>query len=492
MNIHRVLLGPNSEHRDAEVRLGSLELLASDTLAGMLWAITAQVDTGLDTAKIDAAKNSFDLVIMNPPYTRDSLRHDQFSRDIERKLKDHEKLLMGGTGAHGSSSGSMFYVLGEHLAKLSDGATVAFVSPLVAATNYSGKSIRDMLGKMFHIEYIITSHDPERFYFSENTNIPEMLLVGRRHPDEPDNQPPTLFVNLIVNPDNPTDAIALASALSDDRRGVKNAKIMKWQADRIAAGDWTPALWLDSILSDTVYEMRKGRWLPSGMVNLNTLCEVGPTAQTITSNYSKARIGNRKALFGNNINHTSTMRPTPDTAILVKQGRERQADKAWSQRGRLMVSRQPRLTTNHVFSVCLDEAIVGCMWIPARPRKFTDIDRYHVEKAVCVWLNSSPGITAMLGSGDRQHGASRFWISMDSMRSIPVPKLTAISAQALAEVFDDWADETPRPLAGAVECRVRRALDDAVIAHLGADPDAVAAIREALAAEPSVTGKRAQ
>ena len=492
MNIHRALLGPNSERQDAEIRLGSLELLASDTLPEMPWAIAAQVDNEIDSTAVRIARNSFDLVIMNPPYTRDSLRHDQFSRDIERKLKNHEKLLMGGTGAHGSSSGSMFYVLGEHLSKLSDGAVVAFVSPLVAATNYSGKLIRDMLGKMFHIEYIITSHDPERFYFSENTNIPEMLLVGRRHPDEPDNQPPTLFVNLVVNPDNPSDAIALASALSDDRRGVKNARIVQWQADRVAAGDWTPALWLDSILSYAVYEMRQCRWLPSGMVSLNTLCKVGPTAQTITSNYSKTPIGDRKALFGNNIKHTNTMRPTPDTAILVKQGRERQADNAWSQRGRLMISRQPWLTTNHIFSVCLDESTVGCMWIPARPRKFTNIDRSHVEKAICVWLNSSPGITAMLGSGDRQHGASRFWISMDSMRSIPIPKLTATSAEALAAVFDEWADETPRPLAGAVECRVRRALDDAVIATLGADPDAVAAIREALAAEPSVTGKRAQ
>ena len=34
-----------------------------------------------------------DLVIMNPPFTRDSLRHDQFSREDEKKLKAREKEL---------------------------------------------------------------------------------------------------------------------------------------------------------------------------------------------------------------------------------------------------------------------------------------------------------------------------------------------------------------------------------------------------------------
>ena len=492
MNIHRALLGPESEHRDANVRLGSLELLANDTLAGMPWSITAQVDTGIDTSIVDLRRNSFDLVIMNPPYTRSSLRHDQFSPDIEIKLKAHEKELMEGTGAHGSGYSSMFTILAEHLLKLQDGAAIAMVYPLVNATNYSSKETRYILGNLFHIEYIVASHDPERFWFSENTNIPEMLIVGRRHSDNPTNYPPTVFVNLTLNPKDPTDAIALASILSDDLRGVKNANIIKWSADRIRKGDWTPAIWLNPILSNSVYEMRQLNWLPDGMANLNNICEIGPTMQRINHNYLKIDTGTRVALWGNNVKHTNTMRPVPDTALQIKPGRSRQADKAWGERGKLMVSRQPWLTTNHVFCVRLDQEAVGCRWIVARPRHTNEIDFELMEKAICVWLNSSPGIAAMLGSGDRQHGASRFILPMDSMRSIPIPKLTAASAEALAEVFDEWADETPRPLAGAVECRVRRALDDAVIATLGADPDAVTAIREALAAEPSVTGKRAQ
>ena len=32
-----------------------------------------------------------DLVIMNPPFTRDSLRHDQFSPKAELAIKNREK-----------------------------------------------------------------------------------------------------------------------------------------------------------------------------------------------------------------------------------------------------------------------------------------------------------------------------------------------------------------------------------------------------------------
>lgn len=492
MNIYRALLGPESEDRNADVRLGSLELLASDTLTGMPWAITAQVDTGVDTAIVGLAKNSFDLVIMNPPYTRDSLRHDQFSSDIERKLKAHEKKLMEGTGAHGSGNSSLFLILGEHLTKLKDGAALAAVLPLVAATNASGARVRKLISEYFHIEYVITSHDPHRFQFSENTQIGEMLVVARRHQAEPEDQPPTKFVNLEINPDRPDKAIALAAALNDDKRGVRKARIFDWPADRVARGNWTPVIWLDHTITDSVYEMSQGLYLSGGMTTINTICEVGPAGQRIRDAYVAANTGSRTALWQNDVTHTNTMNPLPDTAIEPKSRKEHLADKYWNQRSRLMISEKPRLTTNHVLAVCLAERSVGSKWIPLRLRRGTPFDNLNnIEKSICVWLNSSPGSAALLGSSDR-HNMSRFHISLDTIRSTPIPRFTSKSAESLAQVFDEWADATPTPLAGAVECRVRRALDDAVIAHLGADPDAVAAIREALAAEPSVTGKRAQ
>ena len=184
MKIYRALLGIDENN---EAKLGSLEFL--DTGAEgqprlLAWPTgVEQIETQAEVAQAESA----DLVIMNPPFTRDSLRHDQFSRADERKLKAREKELFDSVESqsiHRSHNGGGFLQLAEHIAKPNNGA-IAVVLPLVGATNYSTRLMRMYLAKQFHIEIIVTSHDPTRIYFSENTSIGEMLLICRRLPPPP-------------------------------------------------------------------------------------------------------------------------------------------------------------------------------------------------------------------------------------------------------------------------------------------------------------------
>ena len=130
MNIHMMPL--EAETNNGMPAVGSLELLDTgrpyrtvEWSSGFHrrleigWTQGHQIENGPSTVEIHP--NSFDVVIMNPPFTRDSLRHDQFSADEEKLLKDREKALMAGRAGHGSSSGTMFIDLGEHLTKLDDG-----------------------------------------------------------------------------------------------------------------------------------------------------------------------------------------------------------------------------------------------------------------------------------------------------------------------------------------------------------------------------------
>ena len=73
MNIHRALLGVF----DGEPYLGSLDFLSGQIRQAPWPSVTQQVDSDDGTAGLPEA---MDLVIMNPPFTRDSLRHDQFSQ----------------------------------------------------------------------------------------------------------------------------------------------------------------------------------------------------------------------------------------------------------------------------------------------------------------------------------------------------------------------------------------------------------------------------
>ena len=202
MKIQRALLGVN----DGRAYLGSLELLGHQ-LKLMPWpesgeaAVTQAIAPVDDEAEVKSAERA-ELVIMNPPFTRDSLRHDQFSEADERKIKAREKQLFATTPAHLSGNSGAFLVLADYINKADTGA-IAAILPLVTASAASALGIRKYLAEHYHVETIVTSHDPERIYFSENTSIGEMLLVCRRWPGEPETKPPTRVVNLARSPATP-------------------------------------------------------------------------------------------------------------------------------------------------------------------------------------------------------------------------------------------------------------------------------------------------
>lgn len=178
MKIYRALLGVDE---NKEAKLGSLEFLNPERDKQPLlipWpASIEQVESRRVADKAEPA----DLVIMNPPFTRDSLRHDQFSPAHEKKLKAREKTLFDKLegGIHRSHNGGGFLALADKIAK-SEAGTIAVILPLVGATNYATREMRIYLAKKFHIDTIVTSQDPTRIYFSENTSIGEMLLICRR------------------------------------------------------------------------------------------------------------------------------------------------------------------------------------------------------------------------------------------------------------------------------------------------------------------------
>ena len=115
-----------------------------------------------------------DLVIMNPPFTRDSLRHDQFSHADESAIKKREKEILSGQpyrqAARLSGSANAFMVLADRMMR-EDGGTLAVVLPTVMATNPAASETRRYLAERFHIDTIVSSHDPARIFLSENTSI---------------------------------------------------------------------------------------------------------------------------------------------------------------------------------------------------------------------------------------------------------------------------------------------------------------------------------
>ena len=488
MKIGRTFLGVDGA---GDAHLGSLEFLDRQPLL-LPWPNAASAAAQVDTGQEMAAAEPADLVIMNPPFTRDSLRHDQFSSATERKIKAREKTLFANKPVHLSNNGGPFLYLAEYLAKPDTGA-IAVVLPLVGATNYATLAMRQYLAQRFHIETIVTSHDPERIYFSENTDIGEMLVICRRWPAHKGAKPPTRIVNLARNPATPADAISAAWAIDNGTVPVAGYGTMQeWPESRIAAGNWGGVQFLSPHLCAKFAALRNGNLFPA--VLLGDIADVGPAGQYVRGTFDRSTmpaVGGMSALWYHKTDITQTMAAKTDSHIAAKPGKESTANRLWKQRGTFLVPQRMRLNTVRALCVRTDTPALGSLWVPWT-FKNSAIDRIVLEKAFCAYLNSSTGVLALLGNRTNKIPSYPHF-SQDDLRKLIVPDFTALGSSAaarLAAAYDAYAQAILRPLPQMDADPTRHALDAAVIAALDLDGELAAAIRRQLAAEPSVTGRR--
>ena len=491
MKIGRAFLGVDD---DGRAFLGSLELLdqSSDQQPKLIpWPngeqAFSQVDDGDDMAHPDPA----DIVIMNPPFTCSDLRHDQFSEEHEAKLKNREKLLFSQKPVHLSSNGNAFLVLADYISK-ADSCTIAAVLPLVTSTNASSLEIRKYLASRYHIDTIVTSHDPDRIYFSENTSIGEMLLICRRWADWRKPKPPTRVINLALNPETPAQAAAVGWAIEEGNvEKINYGTVQQWPESRIREGNWGAVQFLSPYLCEKFDSLRAGRLFQS--VALGEVSVIGPDgagARTSFNRSSLPSVDAMTALWDHKTDVTQSMAAETDTYITAKPGKEKQAQNLWKRRGRLLLPMRVRLNTVRTLGVRVEHPALGSAWTPCKPR-VPESDAEMMEKALCVYLNSSVGALALLG--DRSNKALSYpRFSMDDLKKIPAPDFAAIDGAAarLAKAYDAHAKDALLPLPRMNDCRTRRALDRAVADALGLEAEAVSTIRRSFVEEPSVTGRR--
>ena len=500
MNIHRALLGVF----DGLAYLGSLDFLSGQArLAG--WpSATRQVDTEEETSE---PPPRMDLVIMNPPFTRDSLRHDQFSTDDELAIKDREKEVLGDdldvpwylreragperAAARLHSSGGPFTVLAHKLLK-SDSGTLALVLPSVVPTAPGNLALRQYLAKRFHVFIIVSSHDPRRIFFSENTSIGEILLICRRWPEDKP-KPPTLIINLAKNPESALDALDTAARI--DRVTKSGGQVsqdftfLRVDSERIERGDWSAVNFLSPFLVEAYRKLAETSLFSVPTMRLDTLSEVGPEGRRIRDSYITSEMpteSGRRALWYHKTDVTQSMQAESDVYIEPKPLKLHLAEKYWEQRSELLLPHRLRLNLARVASVMLRERVVGSIWTPCRPHDPA------MAKAICLYLNSTPGLLTLLGGRDSRVPSYPSF-SLDTLRSLPIPDFTALGENELNLLIGwfDWLQNEPlQPFPNIHEDPVRHQIDDAVVQALGFDGDWVATIRRELAREPSIKGSR--
>ena len=461
-------------------RIGSLEFLHGEGMLLQPWPSARNV--GGEQWRREPPP-PMDLVIMNPPFTRDSLRHDQMGADAEALMKEREKYLLAGqdyrSAARLHSAGGMFNVLATKMLKQDEG-TLAMILPTVVATSPGNQALREFMSGQLHIDTVVSSHDPQRIFFSENTKIGELLIVCRRWAGEGE-KPGTRFVNLSRNPRTPYEANDLARTL--ETGGDGEFTVQHVDAGRVGSGDWLAVNFYAPWLGSAYREMA------ANLVRLDAIAEVGPFGRRIRDTYRKfdqPTHSGRRALWHHKTDVTTSMRAETDVFIEPIKGKEHLAERYWEQRSRLLLPTRVRLNTARASAAIVDEPAIGSLWVPCRPRDDGDAMKF----AIAAWFNSSPGILAMFGGRD-SHTLSRPAYSLDTQRSLPVPDFPALSEarDALAAAYEELKDQQLRPLPEIARDPVRMRLDDIVGDALEFDREHVARIRKALGEEPSITNR---
>ena len=193
-----MLAMPYGKQETGEYSLGSLDLLAAQealpTLSTRPEAVAGHGQLVAEAEHHAIADASYDLVIMNPPFTRPT-NHAAGHKDIpnpafaafgadvesQRALSERGKLLAKGTPANGyAGMASYFLTLADK--KLRQGGVMAMVLPLVVLSGMSWEKARQLLRKKY-ADITVATIAGEKSYdkaFSADTGLGECLLVARK------------------------------------------------------------------------------------------------------------------------------------------------------------------------------------------------------------------------------------------------------------------------------------------------------------------------
>ena len=496
MNLYNMHHGLDDK---GEVRAGSLDILTNN--AGFLPGFapdTRQRRAGAGGYKDEAPdlKGACDLVIMNPPFTRNDIRNRHLSVEARKKVQEHEIELAekAPDRAHRSAidqtairtffSPIADILLGRH-------GTLAMVVPFAACTGAGGKNERNLLTdpNRFHLELVVTSHDNRRISFSENTDIHESLIVARR-PTPETHRKSTAFVSLAENPASASEAHYLAAAiqqaLNGDTTQLASYGTIAWRPlDQLRDRPWNATCFYDQSLADAYDALLENPALAA----LGTLAAVEPGGQRIRDAFTKAakrQNPDMRALWAHKSARQTAMRTGPDEFLVAKKGMQNYARHLWEKRSNLLVANRMWLNLTQTPAVFSDEPILGSAFVPVIP---AGQNKELFCKAWCVWLNSTLGVVAFLNTRQKKLTYPNF--SLDGLRSLPVPNPDNCDMAALAAVHDRWSEDSLRPLPEIRSDPVRRALDDAVSEAVpGISGNNLAGWRRSISLEPSVNNKK--
>ena len=553
----RIFTVAYGSQEDGTLALGSIDLMRDMALLKGS-EITAKAVEGLGEAEKDTWRFvphvSFDLVIMNPPFTRATNhegRHEnvpnpmfaafESSPELQKAMSDAAKKLTAGTIAHGNAGeASIFLALADR--KLAKGGMLAMVMPLTLLTGASWQKCRVRLAESFDklILVSIAGSHSKSMSFSADTGMAECLVIGKRNGRR---QSRATFVVLESAPDHPGISLVVARKIREliDSQSMQRLEgfplggtyitvggdLMGYALDvpLPSSGSWKVARIVDLSLAQSAYQLAENDriWLPAQrhwesipMSSIKSIGETGPIGRDITGTnpdgsirgpfelrqFRQGGVPTFPVLWAHNLNRERTMMFEADCEgvprnVECDELQNTVNEKAWD-----IFETATHCHHNVDFQYNAQstsmqftkrKTIGGRAWISI------GLPKAEHEKALVLWANSTLGMFMYWWHASRQQ-AGRGSLAKTALQDLRVLDVTALDDEQLAkaaEIFDATCQLPLKPLHQLHLDDNRKIIDRRFYSEVLNLPDSILresgpldTLRGKLANEPSIRGRK--
>lgn len=506
---------------DGAIALGSLDLLDPQGTLETL-SITAKAAEALGEAEKETWRllphASFDVVIMNPPFTRATghegkkigIPNPMFaafssSTDEQRLMGRATERLTKNTSAHGNAGeASIFLVLADH--KLKPGGVLALVMPLSLTAGQSWEDSRALLAKNYAnlVLVSISGVDGADLSFSADTDMGECLVVAHKSVGG------SARATFVILKERPAYALIGASAAEQIRRLIARENIRRLEDGPVggtpihfgddvigqvldaplpSSGGWNLSRIADLSLAQTAYQIanEKHIWLPtmnkSEIVNIPittvaAIGEIGPYHADINGHTSKGGIRGPfdiailrpksaptyPVLWSHDAKRERAISFDADSEGIPRRGStpkeqavvDQKVAEIWNTASHCHFNRDFRFNSQSTgMQFTPHRTIGGRAWLSIR------LPSAEQEKALVLWANTSLGMLLHWWHSNKQQ-AGRGSIGKLALQTLPVLDVSALAPKQIEEavkIFDAMSDKPLLPLHEIDKDPARKELD---------------------------------
>ena len=315
-----LLTMPYGEQPDGSVAIGSLDLLEENGQYSIIKTATGiggRSEKEVNDLVERVAHDKFDLVIMNPPFTRSvgqegdrvgvgnpAFAAFETSRATQRKMQAALVRKRGKNPIGNGNAGLAADFLDLVIRKSREDGVIALVLPLSALSGTAWEQARQEIRREYTDIIVVTIAASGNFQrsFSADTGIAECLLIARRN--APADSPRALFAILESQPESAVASELIANMingairsgeirrLEDISLGGSSIRVGDTSAGQLidcplpASGPWTMAGIDDVFLAQSAYHLARGRialadssqndWPKIPITDVGSLADRGP------------------------------------------------------------------------------------------------------------------------------------------------------------------------------------------------------------------------